>query len=71
MGHFANYECRSLRILIQGNTVMEESNSEDTYKCQLPPMTSEERRMSNISDWAPSVVSSVDIQVVNIVHSCN
>ncbi|KAL1807867.1 hypothetical protein ACET3Z_024857 [Daucus carota] len=48
---------------LMGNTVMEESNSEDTYKCQLPPMTSEERRMSNISDWAPSVVSSVDIQL--------
>ncbi|WOH07816.1 hypothetical protein DCAR_0727250 [Daucus carota subsp. sativus] len=32
-------------------------------QCQLPPMTSEERRMSNISDWAPSVVSSVDIQL--------
>lgn len=34
-------------------------------------MTSEDRRMSNMSDWAPSVVSSVDIQVLNTVESCN
>ncbi|KAL8122197.1 uncharacterized protein LOC141659431 [Apium graveolens] len=49
-----------------GNAVIEESNCEDTFNFQLPSMnvlTSEDRRMSNISDWAPSVVSSVDIQL--------
>ncbi|KAK1390839.1 hypothetical protein POM88_019017 [Heracleum sosnowskyi] len=49
-----------------GNAFIEESNCEDTFNFQLPLtniMTSEERRMSNISDWAPSVVSSIDIQL--------
>ncbi|KAL3519218.1 hypothetical protein ACH5RR_021807 [Cinchona calisaya] len=37
------------------------------YKCPPPPISEaeqpEERRMSDLSDWAPSVTSSVDVQL--------
>ncbi|KAL6563966.1 hypothetical protein OROHE_005206 [Orobanche hederae] len=38
-------------------------NAEEVAKCEVEP---DERRMSDLSDWAPSVISSVDIQSDNL-----
>lgn len=45
---------------------MKSVDDEDMIKCKIPPqieMEPEERRMSDLSDWAPSVSSTVDAQV--------
>lgn len=43
---------------------------EEMLKFEMPPAANqaepEERRMSDLSDWAASVTSSVDIQVTTI-----
>ncbi|KAI3449925.1 hypothetical protein Pfo_006590 [Paulownia fortunei] len=42
------------------NTSTKGLNGDEVVKCQAEP---DERRMSDLSDWAPSVASSVDIQL--------
>ncbi|KAL1832074.1 hypothetical protein ACET3Z_001725 [Daucus carota] len=46
---------------MMGSAIGEFSKWEDTFKYQ--PCQQEERRMSNLSDWAPSVNSTIDIQL--------
>lgn len=46
---------------VMGSAITEFSKWEDTFKYQ--PCQPEERRMSNLSDWAPSVNSTIDIQL--------
>ena len=54
------YQC--ILLCYQGSAIGEFSKWEDTFKYQ--PCQQEERRMSNLSDWAPSVNSTIDIQVM-------
>ncbi|KAL8099523.1 hypothetical protein AgCh_031964 [Apium graveolens] len=46
---------------MMGSAISEFSKWEDTFKYQS--CQPEERRMSNLSDWAPSVNSTIDIQL--------
>lgn len=49
------------------DTAIKASNVDDMFKYKSPPAIDEEpeeRRMSDLSDWASSVTSSVDIQVI-------
>lgn len=48
------------------DTAIKATNADDMFKYKSPPaidVEPEERRMSDFSDWAPSVTSSVDIQL--------
>lgn len=53
---------QSILMCYQGSAISEFSKWEDTFKYQS--CQPEERRMSNLSDWAPSVNSTIDIQVL-------
>ncbi|XP_075520156.1 uncharacterized protein LOC142553644 [Primulina tabacum] len=48
------------------NAPTKEINGDDVFKYKLPLLSEvgpEERRMSDLSDWAPSVASSVDVKL--------
>ncbi|PIN06455.1 hypothetical protein CDL12_20991 [Handroanthus impetiginosus] len=45
------------------NNTIKESNGDEAFKYKMPEAEPEERRMSDLSDWASSVASSVDIQL--------
>ncbi|KZV56449.1 hypothetical protein F511_08347 [Dorcoceras hygrometricum] len=48
------------------NAPTKEINGDDVFKFKMPlhsEVEPEERRMSDLSDWAPSVTSSVDVQL--------
>ncbi|KAL0435450.1 UNVERIFIED_CONTAM: hypothetical protein Sradi_0252900 [Sesamum radiatum] len=60
----------------QFNTSTNGLNGDEEFKYKMPLLTEaepEERRMSDLSDWAPSVTSSVDIQLdsLAIEHDIN
>lgn len=51
----------------QGNSAVRTSNRDEMLKHKWQPAVEaepEERRMSDLSDWASSVTSSVDVQVI-------
>ncbi|KAL3645107.1 hypothetical protein CASFOL_010287 [Castilleja foliolosa] len=52
------------------NAVTKGLNEDEMLKCEVEP---DERRMSDLSDWAPSVASSVDIQLESLAfeHEIN
>lgn len=53
-------------FLLTSQDAFLEASDGDKFNYQLPLMNvaePEERRMSNLSDWAPSIISSLDIQV--------
>jgi len=57
----------SLLILYQGNSVVKVSRGDEVLQYKMPfinEVEHEERRMSDLSDWASSVTSAADMQVV-------
>ena len=55
-----------VKSLVKFNTSAKGSNGDEEFKYKLPISNEaepDERRMSDLSDWAPSVISSVDIEV--------
>lgn len=55
-------------FISQVDTAITASNGDDMFKHKWPSASEaepEERRMSDLSDWASSVTSSVDIQVTS------
>lgn len=62
--HFVFYFC--LGFGFKFNTSTKGSIGDEVFKYNIPISNEaepDERRMSDLSDWAPSVASSLDIQV--------
>ncbi|XP_023733224.1 uncharacterized protein LOC111881067 [Lactuca sativa] len=60
-----HHQLPSQSIEADSNSIVKSVDDEDMIKCKIPPqieMEPEERRMSDLSDWAPSVSSTVDAQ---------
>ncbi|KAK4419524.1 hypothetical protein Salat_2365300 [Sesamum alatum] len=58
--------CQHHNLPPNGSLFNTSTNGDEEFKCKMPLIAEaepEERRMSDLSDWAPSVTSSVDIQL--------
>jgi len=56
-----------LLILYQGNSVVKVSKGDEVLQYKMPfinEVEQEERRMSDLSDWASSVTSAAEMQVM-------
>jgi hypothetical protein len=56
-----------LLILYQGNSVFKVSKGDEVLQYKMPfinEVEQEERRMSDLSDWASSVTSAAEMQVM-------